>query len=106
MRVDYIISKNPLSSHLILLCNSKLPIMALLTTYIWRNEQTIESKDCFGGKKIKLEVVNQSQKKVTGNKPKAVENRRFRLDFCCCSKPSSFNPPGEILGKSLYLLQL
>lgn len=79
--------------------------MALLTKYIWRNEQTIESKDCFGGKKIKFEVVNQSQKKVTRKKPKAVENRRFRLDFCYCSKPSSFNPPGKMLGKSLYLSQ-
>lgn len=81
--------------------------MALLTKYIWRNEQTTEllNEQTTGGKKIKLEVVNQSQKKVPGNKPKAVENRRFRLDFCC-SKPSSFNPPGEILGKSLFLSQL
>lgn len=76
--------------------------MALLTKYIWRVEQTFKTcKGCFGGKKIKFEVLNQSQKKVTGNKPKA-ESMSFGLDFGFQTKFLYFTP-GEILGKSLYV---
>lgn len=53
-----------------------------LTKYMWRDEQTSEThKGGCSGKKIKCEVLNQSQKKVTGNKPKAVESMSTRLDL-------------------------
>lgn len=61
----YVICKSSLSSPLRSLYNGKLLIIPLLTKYTWRDEQTSEThKGCFGGEKIKFEVLNQSQKKL------------------------------------------